>query len=85
MLNAVNDRNKTFVNDCVGVLSDEDDADDEEVEDDRQDDEDPRDDPPSFSTRRVVLSLFLLEKNQVERLLKISLEQTDKQTNRMKC
>jgi hypothetical protein len=53
----------TFVDDCVGVLSDEDDADDEEVEDDRQDDEDPRDDPPSFSTRRVILSLFLLKES----------------------
>ena len=36
----------TFIDDCVGVLSDENDADDEQVEDDGQHDDDPGNDPP---------------------------------------
>lgn len=51
----------TFVDDRVGVLSDQEDADDQEVEDDGHDHEDPGHDPPGFPALGIVLGLLFLK------------------------
>ncbi len=51
---------KTFIDDGVSILSDEEDADDQEVEDDGEDDHDPGDDAPGLPAHGVVVSGLLL-------------------------